>query len=806
MNVVQGLLSAVSPLSDGDFADRLNYCVTTVGLVLTSAFISGWSFVGSPIQCWFPAYYKGWWMEYALDYCYVQNTYFIPMTDVKVHNAFDFGSHIVEIPSNYTDRETKQIGYYQWVPFILAAQAILFYLPVVLWRALYESSGFKVRAICDTCSMHANMDEISRNKNMRTIAAFLVEEQSLATVKAGKVRRITSGSYITMVYLAVKFLYALNTIVQFIFLKNILGVKSYMWGLDVTIDLWQGREWPETGNFPRVTMCDYDVRVLGNLHRHTVQCVLMINMFNEKIFVVLWYWLCVMLIVSVYSFAKWTIATATTSFSGRVLVNNFIQQIDPTVARSEQKRSLLQEFVIEKLRTDGVFLLRLVAENSGDMVTLALLKTLWKDFMASKSKNPPLYAEPLLLMFFLDAFLKGLKPQYDDDSCDRLNYYYTPMLFVLFSLTLSAKQYVGQPIQCWIPAQFTGNFHLIFHRAWEQYSENYCFVQNTYFVRPDHYIPDSIVDRENNEIGYYQWVPFILGLQAILFYLPALFWRLFNWQSGIAVKSLVRMARDTTNMQLDRKREAVAVVGAHIHDSLRVQRRISQFNGLTQCVHRGMYLNTLYLFVKVLYLVQVLCQFLILNSFLSTNYTMWGFGILNDLLHGREWEESGHFPRVTMCDFEVRVLGNKHRHSVQCVLMINMFNEKVYLFIWFWLLGIGIYTAGNFIYWCLQLLSDEKRISFVGCYLKVLKLVNEEDLSHQRLLNKFVQRSLRADGVFILHLISKNAGDIITSDIIATLWKNFLEDEAEKGREGPQAPTLDDVDGFKEQLDKRPLN
>uniref|UniRef100_A0A0K0CV47 Innexin n=1 Tax=Angiostrongylus cantonensis TaxID=6313 RepID=A0A0K0CV47_ANGCA len=539
MNVVQGLLSAVSPLSDGDFADRLNYCVTTVGLVLTSAFISGWSFVGSPIQCWFPAYYKGWWMEYALDYCYVQNTYFIPMTDVKVHNAFDFGSHIVEIPSNYTDRETKQIGYYQWVPFILAAQAILFYLPVVLWRALYESSGFKVRAICDTCSMHANMDEISRNKNMRTIAAFLVEEQSLATVKAGKVRRITSGSYITMVYLvsiniyarevqrrssieclknnewhvnifqAVKFLYALNTIVQFIFLKNILGVKSYMWGLDVTIDLWQGREWPETGNFPRVTMCDYDVRVLGNLHRHTVQCVLMINMFNEKIFVVLWYWLCVMLIVRfdrihlyVYSFAKWTIATATTSFSGRVLVNNFIQQIDPTVARSEQKRSLLQEFVIEKLRTDGVFLLRLVGEfsteNSGDMVTLALLKTLWKDFMASKSKNPPLYAEPLLL------------------SDKKIS-------------------------------------------AWEQYSENYCFVQNTYFVRPDHYIPDSIVDRENNEIGYYQWVPFILGLQAILFYLPALFWRLFNWQSGIAVKSLVRMARDTTNMQLDRKREAVAV-------------------------------------------------------------------------------------------------------------------------------------------------------------------------------------------------------------------------------------------------------
>lgn len=32
-------------------------------------------------------------------------------------------------------------------------------------------------------------------------------------------------------------------------------------------------------------------------------------------------------------------------------------------------------------------------------------------------------------------------------------------------------------------------------------------------------------------------------------------------------------------------------------------------------------------------------------SFLSTSYLFWGFGILRDLASGREWEESGHFPR-----------------------------------------------------------------------------------------------------------------------------------------------------------------
>ncbi|CAI4229945.1 unnamed protein product [Auanema sp. JU1783] len=395
-------------------------------------------------------------------------------------------------------------------------------------------------------------------------------------------------------------------------------------------------------------------------------------------------------------------------------------------------------------------------------------------------------------MFFLDAFLKGLKPQFDDDGCDRLNYYYTPMLLVIFSLTLSAKQYVGQPIQCWIPAQFTG--------AWEQYSENYCFVQNTYFVRPDAYIPDSTAERESTELGYYQWVPFILGIQAILFYLPALVWRFFNWQSGIAVKSIVMMARDTSNMQVQRRKDSVAVVGAHIHDSLRTQQKLERISRLGSFVHKGAFLTSLYLFVKVLYLIQVAMQFIILNNFLSTSYTFWGFGILSDLMHGREWQESGHFPRVTMCDFEVRVLGAKHNHVVQCVLMINMFNEKVYLFLWFWLLGVAMYTACNLLYWVSQLLSEDKRRSYIATYLKVFRLVEDDDRSSERTLNKFVSQGLRCDGVFLTHLISKNAGDIITTDLVATLWGRFLEDEKANSRETPQAPALDDVDGFREKM------
>ena len=37
----------------------------------------------------------------------------------------------------------------------------------------------------------------------------------------------------------------------------------------------------------------------------------------------------------------------------------------------------------------------------------------------------------------------------------------------------------------------------------------------------------------------------------------------------------------------------------------------------------------------------------ILNAFLGSEYTFWGYGVLRDLIGGREWYRSGHFPRVS---------------------------------------------------------------------------------------------------------------------------------------------------------------
>lgn len=57
-------------------------------------------------------------------------------------------------------------------------------------------------------------------------------------------------------------------------------------------------------------------------------------------------------------------------------------------------------------------------------------------------------------MLAADKLFKKIKPRFDDDFVDRFNYIYSPALLGAFAITIVAKQYVGQPLQCWVPSEF----------------------------------------------------------------------------------------------------------------------------------------------------------------------------------------------------------------------------------------------------------------------------------------------------------------------------------------------------------------
>uniref|UniRef100_A0A1I7SYM7 Innexin n=1 Tax=Caenorhabditis tropicalis TaxID=1561998 RepID=A0A1I7SYM7_9PELO len=150
-------------------------------------------------------------------------------------------------------------------------------------------------------------------------------------------------------------------------------------------------------------------------------------------------------------------------------------------------------------------------------------------------------------MVMIETFLgmaKYLSPREDDDWSDRLNYLITPNLLLAFSVLISFKQFGGRPIECMFPNKFPG--------SWEQYAENYCWSQDTYFVEPsqdvsllkpeERYTPDR-------QLSYYQWVPFFLLLQAAFFRAPSYLWKYFSNHSGIRIHEVVEKAKDNANVE-----------------------------------------------------------------------------------------------------------------------------------------------------------------------------------------------------------------------------------------------------------------
>lgn len=66
------------------------------------------------------------------------------------------------------------------------------------------------------------------------------------------------------------------------------------------------------------------------------------------------------------------------------------------------------------------------------------------------------------------------------------------------------------------------------------------------------------------------------------------------------------------------------------------------------------FISGLYLFTKLLFCTNVVCQFFLLDAFLGGFYSYWGIEAMYTLAAEHEVKESRRFPRVTICDFIVR--------------------------------------------------------------------------------------------------------------------------------------------------------
>jgi hypothetical protein len=394
----------------------------------------------------------------------------------------------------------------------------------------------------------------------------------------------------------------------------------------------------------------------------------------------------------------------------------------------------------------------------------------------------------------------------------------------------------------------------------------------------DKELPLNERERKQNRIRYYQWVPFLLLFQAILCYIPRIIWRTLNIKSGLDIINLVDAAikYESVDKFGDRERIMAYIIKnieryigarksryerlygrkfciAHKPDNRKLAEEIEikskidndkntkTFNKKktkinlkklcqsfclnlriilsTICFWTGKrlgnYLVVLYMFVKTLWLTNAISQLFLLNSFIGNNYQAFGIEIIHMLLNGQEWNELRHFPRVTYCDFKIREIGNSHDWTVQCVLRINLFNEVIYIFMWFWLCILAFFSAIDYVTWAFRIFIPVDKLRFIERHLDIYnynipfnysnqkdfgskmspkiminKSSNNEPLNknnyecqanlnifdinkEKKLIKEFTFNYLKDDGVFAMRILASSASDLIVTEIISELWKNF---------------------------------
>ncbi|XP_070186260.1 innexin unc-9-like [Littorina saxatilis] len=379
----------------------------------------------------------------------------------------------------------------------------------------------------------------------------------------------------------------------------------------------------------------------------------------------------------------------------------------------------------------------------------------------------------------------------DDDGVDQMHHFATVAILAAFAGLVGMNQYVGDPIHCWVPAEFPDSH--------QDYTENLCWVSQMYYVPMDEPIPLRKGDRMLRDISFYRWVVVILLIQCLMFKFPNILWKELKGYSGINIHKIVNMAEEAAMTPPEEREKKVKDISIFIDRWLesyrvykynvfiRMREKVSGVLCFAFGKRHGTYLTGLYLFTKILYLVNVIGQFFLLTRFLGFDFYLYGFDILANLNNHGEFRDFDHFPRVVMCDIEIRQLQNLQTFSTQCVLAINLFIEKIFAIVWFWLFVLTIASIINVGHWIFNIFFQRSREHFIQKYLIMLGL--DDKTRDRKLFKKFVSHYLRDDGVFLLRSVGNNSSDIILLDLVKTLWTNFKKVHGKPAPDLPIEPT-----------------
>lgn len=332
-----------------------------------------------------------------------------------------------------------------------------------------------------------------------------------------------------------------------------------------------------------------------------------------------------------------------------------------------------------------------------------------------------------------------------DNNVFRLHYKATMFVLIACSLLVTQKQYFGDPIDCVTSDVDNGIM------------DTYCWIHSTFTV-PTHpgkvgeHIPHPgvgpLVDHkginhEKKHHKYYQWVVLVLFLQALMFYIPRYLWMAYE---GGKIKML---AADLDSPIVD--------------DDIKKERK----EMLVQYFYGNINSHNFYAFrffaCEVLNFINVIGQIYLTDRFLGGEFLEYGTQVVEmseQELGTRHDPMDLVFPKVAKCTFEsYGASGSIARYDGLCVLPLNILNEKIYIFLWFWFIIVAVITAIGLLYRIATVFIPEFRMLLLRSRSQLASSNSVQDVAHKCQIGDW----------FLLYQLAKNLDPLIYRDFINDL-------------------------------------
>lgn len=330
-----------------------------------------------------------------------------------------------------------------------------------------------------------------------------------------------------------------------------------------------------------------------------------------------------------------------------------------------------------------------------------------------------------------------------DNNVFKLHYKATVIMLTVCSLLVTSRQYFGHPIDC------------IVDGVPQNVMNTYCWIYATFTVSDKthgrvgtdvvHPGVRPHVDGEDQVVHhkYYQWVSFVLFIQALFFYVPRFVWKI--WENG-------RISMLVSNI-------SSPLVHAEV--------KIEQLQVLVEYFAVNLHTHNLYaarfFLCELFNFLNVVAQIYFVDYFLDGEFSQYGFGVLQLTEMDPEDRPDAMarvFPKVTKCTFhKYGPSGNIQKLDGLCLLPLNIVNERIYVLMWFWFLFVAVLSFLNMLYRVVVLLSPRFR---------AMLLVTRSRLAHKddvrRISNKF-----QVGDWFVLYQMSKSIEPLVFKELVSDL-------------------------------------